>query len=884
MWPGSRLTHYDEKHPKDERDRPAAANTPGALMYLVVAWSSLVLLILLSTWVGERVARTLPWRSAVHERRLRLPLAAALAPFLLGLVAVATLLVADGASPQTHLLMVGAALLVLGAAWRRRKPQSFPVEAIDAPMPLSRLWWWLAAAMAVCVCSLLYLAWALPLVENDSLEYGLVGRAIYEAHSLRVYPLLDPDQAGSGFFAPWTHPPLYTSLIYLTYLLQGSAEQALLMKLLSPWFILTAAWCLYALARLKSPHAAWMAALLFMTTPLLYLGAQTAAIDALPVAGMVLMLLALIGFDPEHRHAPICTGLLVGLALWTHSQAILYVPMLLGTVVLTGGLRAWRASIAFSLKALLVIAMVAAFPYGRNLVIYGSLISDNPAVFALPSLDWESYFRYARSIYDWSTRLQYGVLKGLLIPRSFGLVFWLGLLAAVYLLFSRQLRRWLGLMLTGTQSQLALISLPLIPLCIAGIYFSGVLMSLALGTDLMVKNDRYLLVVMPAVSLLAACVWSDIFAKFWPAWTGDGAGTGKRFLARGGVAVSVAYHVAAFLLFANLMQWSQLFNLKLLLSGFMPQHVYGMLFAGEAPTVFNRMRDLVIDDPAGNIPGVAVARQLNAEVPAGKKVLAIRPADMFYTERRMVSYLDPTMVPLYGESDPVRFVAGLKALGVEYVQAPNYFIPPVANSALMAALARPELATLVRDVYASQLYQLTPANVVSALADPFPPRDLSRMGWVHYTSLGTGRLSVALRSMGEPVDGLPYASASTSRLLPASYSHVLALGGGHATDPPGNEPIAVEAGGEYTLTLDVEGDGFIRVWISQLGSPQVELKRGELLGDFALSPGVPRLKFQRRFLVREGVRYLRIDVQRLGISRLTLERAVLQQVKRPSAP
>ena len=40
---------------------------------------------------------------------------------------------------------------------------------------------------------------------------------------------------------------------------------------------------------LKSPHAAWMAALLFMTTPLLYLGAQTAAIDALPVAGMVLM-------------------------------------------------------------------------------------------------------------------------------------------------------------------------------------------------------------------------------------------------------------------------------------------------------------------------------------------------------------------------------------------------------------------------------------------------------------------------------------------------------------------------------------------------------------------------------------------------------------------
>lgn len=844
----------------------------------LAAWSTLALLVLLSTWVGDRVAHHLPWRSASHERLLRRPLAAALAPFLLGLVTVVTLLVVDGASSTTHLLIVGVVLLVIGVAWRSQAPAPMSSSAIHARAQRGLLGWLLVTALVICVASLLYLALALPLSENDSLEYGLVGRAIHEANSLRVYPLLDPDQSQSGFFAPWTHPPLYTSLIYLTYALQGGATEALLMKFLAPWFMLTAAWGVFALARLHGPHSAWVAALLFLTTPLLSVGAQTAAIDPLPVAGMVLMMLALIGFDPERKSAPIYTGFLVGLALWTHSQAILYIPILIATVFVAGGLRALRSSAIFAAKAVVTIALVAAFPYVRNLSIYGSLISDNPAVFALPSLDWESYFRYARSIYDWSTRLQYGVLKGLLSPRSFGLVFWLGLIAVAYLLFSGMLRRWLMQVLTGTRSQLAAVAPRLIPLSICAIYFSGVLLSLALGTDLMVKNDRYLLVMVPVVAVVAACGWADIFSRFWTTWTGKGAGAAKRLLTRVGVAAVLSFHLLAFLLFANLMQWGQLFNLKALVSDFMPRQVYGMLFAGEAPRAFNRLGDLVIDDPAENIPGIGIARDLNADVPADKKVLAIRPADMFYTDRRMLSYLDPSMVPLYGEPDPVRFVEKLKALGVEYVQMPNYFIPPVANSALMPALARPELSTLVRDVYANQLYRLAPDERTSASGSMPRAMDLSRMAWVDFPSLGTGRLSVPLRSLGRRVDGLPYGSASSSILLPASYSHILELGGGQPHDPEGNQPLAVESGGEYRITLDVEGDGFIRVWVSQLSSPDVELRRGDLMGDFALSSDVPRLTFQRRFRVMEEAGYLRIAVQRLGISRLVLKRAELQQL------
>ena len=315
----------------------------------------------------------------------------------------------------------------------------------------------------------------------------------------------------------------------------------------------------------------------------------------------------------------------------------------------------------------------------------------------------------------------------------------------------------------------------------------------------------------------------------------------------------------------------------------MPRQVYGMLFAGESPRALLQVGDLVIDDPAGKVPGIVIARNLNADVPPGQKVLAIRPADMFYTDRRMVSYLDPALVPVYGESDTTRFVSSLKELGIEYVQVPNYFIPPVANSALMAVLARPELSTLVRDVYAHQLYRLTPAGDANPPGRAPSSLDLSRGTWVDYPSLGTGRLSVAFRGLGHRVDGLPYSSGSSSIFMPASYSHTLEFGGGQPHDPERNEPIAVEQGVEYTIELDVEGEGFVRVWISQLDSADVELRRGDLMGEFALSPEVPRLTFQRRFRVRDDVGYLRIAVQRLGISQLTLKRAGLRKSTSPTA-
>lgn len=846
------------------------------------AWGALALFMLASSFVGYRLVSAMPWRSAEHCQRLGLPLAAMLAPFLLGLLTVTVLLLMGGASHSTHVWTIGVVLAcacALLSRWGRGAGPSSPPR--DATRRVDRICWLLAGIFALCVACLLYLALALPLTENDALEYGLVGRAIHEARSLGVYPLLDPGQAASGFFAPWTHPPLYTSLIYLTYLLQGSAAEAVLMKALAPWFMLSAAWGIYGIGRLQGPRIAWVASLLFLTTPLLSVGAQTAAIDALPVAGMVLMMVALIGLDQGRRSAPIFTGLMVGLALWTHSQAVLYIPILMATVMVAGGLSSWRASVAYTFTALLVMTLVAAFPYGRNFAIYGSLISDNPVVFALPSLDWDSYFKYARSIYDWSTRLQYGVLKGLLSPRSYGVVFWAGALAFIYLLFSGQLRRWCLLLIKGSKSQLEPVYPVLIPLCISVVYFAGMLASLVVGTDLMIKNDRYLLVVVPAVSLVAACGLSELFSRFWAKWTRPEASWTRRVTTKLVLAAGLLAQALIFLVFGNLVQWMQLVDVTLpspSVPAYLSSHVNRMLSGTDLPADVSGPSLALTGDPLTKFPGILLAKAMHDHVPQGEAILAVRPADMFYSDRRMVSYLDPRMVKLYAETDPARFASQLKDLGVGYVQMANYFIPPVANTALMSLLAQPELSTLVSDVNSSQLYRLNAPE--SKLPQDGVRRkvDLSRWTWLEYPSLGSGRLSMALRRQGVRVQEFPYANSSSSKFLPRSYSHTLEVGGGQRYDPEENAPVAVQAGQEYVVNLDVEGEGFIRVWMWQLTTPDEPTRKADLIGDFVLSPTVPALHFQRRIRTEDEVAFVRIAIERYGISSLTLKQAYLEEL------
>lgn len=135
---------------------------------------------------------------------------------------------------------------------------------------------------------------------------------------------------------------------------------------------------------------------------------------------------------------------------------------------------------------------------------------------------------------------------------------------------------------------------------------------------------------------------------------------------------------------------------------------------------------------------------------------------------------------------------------------------------------------------------------------------------------------MALRRQGVPVHELPYSNSSISKFLPRSYSHTLEVGGGQRYDPEENAPVSVQAGREYVINLDVEGEGFIRVWMWQLTTPDEQMRQANLVGDFVLSPTVPALHFQRRIRMEDDIAFVRIAIERYGISKLTLKQAYLE--------
>lgn len=835
------------------------------------AWLGLVLLVLQSSVVSYFLVRAFPWRDSQACRELSLPLAATLAPFVLGLATIAALAVFGGRGPVFHLVFIFLFLAVAGfVLWRMQISSSLP-QALPRPQR-TRFEWRLLVCILIVVADLVYLAVQLPLTENDALEYGIVGRAIYESGSLSVYPLLNADQSLSGFFGPWTHPPLYTSLIYLTYLLQEDASFAELMKILSPWFTLGAAWSLYGMGRMRGPACGLIASLLFLATPLLFLGAQTAAIDALPISGMVLIMVGVVGADRSRPLAPVSLGLLAGMAIWTHSQAILYLPILVGLLVATGGIANWRASLSFSLKTMLVVGAVACYPYLRNTAIYGTPISDTPVVFALPSLDWDGFFKYARSIYDVSTRLQYGVFKGLSALHSYGLVFWLCGLAGGFYVLTGRMSGWGRALVHGT-SKIERQDWPLIvPVALISIYYAGILASLAIGSDLMIRNDRYLLVMVPPAALIAGCGICDLLERR----ARGGARSAGFNVVLGLMFLMIAGHAGGFLMYGNYLQWDKLVEVvaaRPSTSEFLKAKYNEVRFGTPLePNVVAPSVSLK-SDPLSAWNGVTIVKQFGAQMRVGEKVLAIRPADMFYSGRKMVSYLDPRMIDLYGESDPQLFIAGLEKLGVQFVQMPDYWIPPVPNSALMEVLANPAYSSLVLDSQFHQLYRLVDGRASNK--EDSQVEDLTARNWIEYPKFGVGGPTFGLPSLARPVGPLPYTAKSDVFLLSRNYSHMLTAA---------HDRLAVQPGKEYLIRLDAEGEGFMRVWIwrhdERKAREGVEPPDGRqsLVGDFVLSPRIKRLAFERRLRIPNETTHIRIGIERYGVSALTLKSASLTEL------
>ncbi|WP_142587775.1 hypothetical protein [Pseudorhizobium halotolerans] len=656
------------------------------------------------------MSTTLGWQlfsRFTSEANLRFLLGIASAPFLFGLSSAAALYALPGSDWQLAFATVflGASVLILS----RKSTLAMPPVTLQGILLLG----FFLIAFGILGAN----SWLLPTDGNDALEYMTVARDVFESRSLEHYPALAPETTRSGFFASWTHPPLYVAAMHLANLAQGSADASGLSRLIPVWFLLsaTASTLCAALSLGRISAAAAVAALL--SVPVLVGGIPGAAIDSLPVAGSALVLAIVAGISGSQLKRGVAVGAALGLALWSHSIAILLLPMAVAVSACWWGPRRWRQAAVEVGASLTLAAIIAGIPYGRNYIAFGTLISDSPLVFTLESLDWSGYFDLSRSVDTWPARIQYGLFKAFSEPDNLGWIFWFAAGGAVIIIWRELRRGFAPTLLAERQPNDGPI---LASLIFVTVYFAGVVATLAIGSTMMVRNERYLLIITPAAAILAGRV--------------------------------IGYSLLRVRSFRSLSPVRAIVHISVVVAAALATLPALNLWRHQVPSP-----ELLDRDARTALVGSSLYSRpmlwISENLPKDAKILAIRPSHMFHADRRMVSYLDPRLVPFYDARTDDEAVTALKRLDITHVQLPGYYIPPVYKSRLQNFLSDPsETALEYSDQGGNQVYALTPDDVRYGSPVSLDPSDVQWTKQTIYPFFGVniGRLFGAAEELLAP--------------------------------------------------------------------------------------------------------------------------------------
>ena len=824
-----------------------------------------------SSFIGVKIAHIFRWSELENHCFLPLPTAVGfgLAPFILGLLTVFSLYFFSGYSANFHLIFLLLSLTILhGITFFFSKKHIYWFRA--SGLMIEELYF--GACLAFWIFFLFFNSFYYALYQNDALEYMTVARQLFVTNSLHSYPMINQEVTLSGFYGPWTHPPLYVCLLYLTEAIQGHALYPGLARIISPWIAFLATLIVYSLGGVHGRITAVLSALIFISAPLFFLGATTSLIDCLPVLGFTLSFVLLLGLDSKYTYKWLVIGLITGFSLWTHSQAVLLLPILIVIIFFLFGLRLWKKALAAVVMILGTSLLVSIGPYLKNWMLFGSPVSDNPVVFSLPSLKWDEYFDYARGLDNTFAIIQYGILKGWFAFEAFGISFWAMTLGAF--IFIKKLYYAKNLKLSATVGTNAWPKPDLLLfLCLSflSIYILGTIVSVFIGLNLMIKNERYLLVTLPFAAIMGGYGGAFLIEKT------------QEYISKNTVVKKYIYYLVTVVLLTILIL------IIYVVTVVYPNKYVAKLKVSINPIDYSFKTNYVPihDRLLQNLPWTGLMFKARSIIPKNALILSLRPADMYYLHRKMVSYLDPMLVPFYQEKHPKNAVKILKALGINYIHATDYSLPVQYNSVLYKILQDPNLSKIIVSNLANEIYQLLPADGQFKLVKDFTP---GKFIWSYYKTWNLMGRKNLFKMMPQ---NNQYSLLRENKFLnfkkswPINhrhYSHIIfSKIGGNIYDGSLGDEIKLEPEKEYRVDYDLEGDGFVRFYMLELSAENQPIEYFDdiitaiRIGEIVISKTQKKVSYSKRFIAH-GRKVIFI-IETIGSSALLIKEAKLYQME-----
>jgi hypothetical protein len=558
-----------------------------------------------------------------------------------------------------------------------------------------------------------------PLDGNDALEYAHAARLVYRQRSISGYPFLDSTVSG-GYYGPWTHPPGYVLRLVWGYLTAGNADALGIGKIAAGTSLAQTVLVAGFAARRMGRSSALLAAALTLGTPLLVQLAVKSHIDP---GRLPAWLLAFALAGELARRASFSIAVLFGLALaaamYGHSIGILAPPLASASYLLLA-----RDALGVRLRVLSVANGVAtgllAAHFWRNWRDFGAPVADFAAVpvYQLEKLGYADWFKAIGGSETWGDRL-------LRLARLFHSVGIFGLGPATALM-GTLLRRPLRLRFEPEIAALFWGAAGYLGLAIAT--------SLA-GSDAFVKNDRYLVTVVPMLAVVGGVAMARILTKVenvlrtFP--------SGRPYLVPIVAVAAVSVLTSAVTPKVARTHWLSLKN---------------------TDPAFVRPYD------SPQFRAVAFARKALAE---GGCALVFRQGDFAnYTETCWLSHIDPRLLPVYEAESVEAAQMALERLGLTHVVLPPYDEPAWTMSALVQLLKDPTRAELIADFDGYRWLRLRrmPLPATRWVAVPLAPEEALASVWERTEN------GLALRSNGDERGRLrsnvPFTVAETGERAP----------------------------------------------------------------------------------------------------------------------